>query len=624
MCGICGYVDAHKKLANMETLLRMADTLIHRGPDSSGYYLKGSIGFGFRRLSLLDLEFGDQPLYNEDHSIVVVCNGEIYNYVELRAGLMKKGHSFRTNSDIEVLPHLYEEYGIDFLNKLNGQFAFALYDAKQERLLLARDHFGICPLFYTIKNGVFVFGSEVKAILAHPLIKPEADMAGLDQILTFPGLASPRTMFKGINSLKAGCYLLFKNDDFQVRGYWDLDYPQEGGSSYDKPESYYVEELHNLLTESVKYRLQADVPVGLYLSGGLDSSLVAGITNRLYPESDIRSFSISFPGQEMSEEKFQRLSAKRINSLHTEIPFDWPEMTDRLVKVIYHSETPLKETYNTASLSLSEAAKASGVSAILTGEGADELFAGYVGYRFDQLRRNSTDKDDGYDFGKAVEDEIRRKLWGDENLFYEADYYALTETKRSLYSLGANESFSEFDCLNLELVDKEMIRGRHFIHQRSYIDFKLRLADHLLADHGDRVTLANSVEGRYPFLDIRLVEFATKIPPGLKLKGFTEKYILKQLAEGLVPPEIVRREKYAFVAPGSPYLLKQNIEWINDLLSFDLIKRQGYFNPVTVETLKQQYLEDGFSVNTTFDRDLLIIVITFGIFLDLFNIPYLN
>jgi asparagine synthase (glutamine-hydrolysing) len=317
--------------------------------------------------------------------------------------------------------------------------------------------------------------------------------------------------------------------------------------------------------------------------------------------------------------------ARQIGSTHNEIAFDWQEISRRLASAVYHSETPLKETYNTASLALSEAAKRNGISAILTGEGADEFFAGYVGYRFDQFRRqNKKSNDDSYDFEELLENELRLKLWGDEDIFYETDLYAFKEIKKALYSHMVNESFAEFDCLNFDLVNKERLRGRHFIHQRSYLDFKLRLADHLISDHGDRMTLAHSVEGRYPFLDISLAEFAREIPPDLKLNGFVEKYILKKVAEKFVPPEITEREKYAFLAPGSTYLLKQNIEWVNDLLSFDRIKRQGYFNPEAVEALKRKYAQEGFKLNLPFEPDLLIIVLTFGIFLESFEMACLN
>ena len=621
MCGICGYFDiSQERIPEKKVLENMADTLTHRGPDSSGYLIKENLGLGFRRLSLLDLAGGNQPLYNEDKTIVLICNGEIFNYLELKEKLIKKGHKFRTKTDVEVLIHLYEEYGLDFLNQLNGQFAFALYDYQEQQLILARDQMGICPLFYTIVDKFLIFGSEIKAILAHPLVKREVDLVGLDQILTFPGLISPRTMFKDINSLKSGHYLLMKDSQVKITEYWDLDYPQLNETSSTQPESYYTAKLQDLLIQSVKYRLHADVPVGVYVSGGLDSSLIAAIVNKIHPETDVHSFSIGFTDKNICESKYREILLKQLNFLHHDIWFDWDQISDNLVKAIYHSECPLKETYNTASLALSSCANTNHIKAVLTGEGADELFAGYVGYRLEQLRNQPRD----YSLESVLEDELRLKVWGDENIFYERDLYSYRETKLALYSSELNDRFSEFDCLNFELVNKNKIQNRHFIHQKSYLDFKLRLSDHLVADHGDRMALANSVEARYPFLDINLVEFTKEIPPHLKLNNLQEKYILKQSAKNFLPPEIIEREKFAFHAPGSPNLLKQNIEYINDILSSDLIKKQGYFNPVTINNLKNRYLQDDFHLNLPFDMDLLIIPLTFGIFLQEFKMPNIN
>ena len=247
MCGVCGYFDISKqRKAEKNILEKMANTLIYRGPDSSGYLIKDNLGLGFRRLSLIDLEGGNQPLYNEDKTIFLVCNGEIYNYRELKKQLIQQGHKFRTNTDVEVLIHLYEEYGLDFLNKLNGQFAFVLYDSHKQQLFLARDQMGICPLFYTIVDKFLIFASEIKAILAHPLVKREVDLVGLDQILTFPGLVSPRTMFKNINSLKSGHYINIKDFQVKITEYWDLDYPKIDETKDSQPESYYIEKLQEL------------------------------------------------------------------------------------------------------------------------------------------------------------------------------------------------------------------------------------------------------------------------------------------------------------------------------------------------------------------------------------------
>ena len=622
MCGLVGFVDTRaERKPDKELLTRMTDKLVHRGPDSAGYFVDHSVALGFRRLSIIDLESGDQPIYNEDGSLVLMCNGEIFNYLELKKVLIEKGHSFRTKSDVEVLLHLYEEYGIDFLDKINGQFAFVIYDLKNRRLLLARDHFGINPLYYTIANGLFIFSSEIKAILEHPQVPREVDLTGLDQTLSFPGLVSPRTMFKGIQSLRSGNYIMVENGNIAVKEYWDLDYPPLSAGFIGKSENEYVDELKDLLTRSVKYRLQADVPVGFYLSGGLDSSLIGALISRVAPDTRRHSFSIGFTDEDISETKHQRLMAEFTRSIHKEIIFDWSEIAERLTQMIYHCECPVRESYNTCSLALSAAAQNAGVKVVLTGEGADELFAGYVGYRFDNFRDRESKS---YDLETALEDELREKLWGDKDFFYEKDHLALREVKQTLYSAHVNALYREFDCLNHCLINKERLRGRHPLHQRSYLDFKLRLSDHLISDHGDRMTLANSVEGRYPFLDIDLVEFSTRLPPDLKLHNYIEKYILKRVAEDLLPREIVKREKFGFHAPGSPYLLRQGVEWINDMVSHERIKRQGYFNPDGIDRVRAEYTQNGFKLNLPFEDDLLIVVLTFGIFLDTFNLPNLN
>lgn len=622
MCGLTGYMDLRgERPAERTVVERMTAALVHRGPDSAGFHLDGPLGLGFRRLRILDLASGDQPLYNEDGSIVLVCNGEIFNYRELRAELQAKGHVFRTNTDVEVLVHLYEEHGVGLLQLLNGQFAFAIHDSRNRTLFLARDPFGINPLYYTVTGDELVFGSEVKALLEHPRVARAVDLTALDQVLSFPGVVPPRTLFKGIASVLGGQYLLARGGRLQTLEYWDLDYPTADQIEDGKPESYYVERLSELFTQAVRYRLQADVPVGLYLSGGMDSSLVAATAKQLRPLDLHRTFSITFQDPEIDEARYQRRMVEHIGATHCEVPFDEASISERLPKMVYHCERPVKESFNTCSLALAEAASRHGVKVVLGGEGADELFAGYVGYRFDQagLRGGSS-----WDVETALEDELRAELWGDEKIFYEQDLHALRDLKRALYSPRLNEDFHEFDSVRAGVVNKGRLLGRHYIHQRSYLDFKLRLSDHLLTEHGDHMVMAHSVEGRYPFLDIDLVEFAKTIPPRLKVNGLTEKYILKQVARQLVPPEVVQREKFGFRGPGSPYLLQRDIAWVKDMLSYDRIKRQGYFNPDTIEKLKARYSVSGARLNGHLETDFLMLVLTFNALIEIFRLPDVN
>ena len=623
MCGIAGIFQRRGGPTVDERLLQaMCRPLEPRGPDAYGQFLEPNLALGIRRLAIIDLETGDQPFFNEDRSVVSVCNGEIFNYRELRAGLEAKGHRFRSRCDVEVLPHLYEQYGINFVSELNGQFAFALFDRAEQRLFLARDHVGIAPLFYTQVGESLVFASEVKALLEHPGVPRSVHLTGLDQILCFPGIVSPHTAFENIHALKPGHHLCIESDRTQHVRYWDMAYPKGDGEGNPTPEKNYIERLEEALSRSVKLRLQADVPVGFYLSGGLDSSLIGALIKKCSNEPR-HSFSIGFTETSIDERRHQRLMAEQLGSLHHEILFDWQHISDRLEEAVYRAETPLKETYNTCSLALSSAVRDQNIKVVLTGEGADELFAGYVGYRFDK-KRSERQEELLPSPEKYLEDQIREHLWGTPDFFYEKEQHAFRDVRRALYSEAALERFQDFDALDSEPVDKTLLKGRHPVHLRSYLDFKLRLSDHLLADHGDRVAYANSVEARYPLLDLDVLELAKEIPPNLKLNGWVEKYILKRIGEQHLPATITEREKFSFVAPGSPFLIQQSIPWVQDLLSFERIQRQGYFNPNAVERLKKRYSSEGFRLNVPFETDLLIVVLTFGLLLDLFDLPNLH
>lgn len=617
MCGICGFIKFNGTVteADRAIIRNMNSKLIHRGPDAQDTVLFDRVALGFSRLSIIGLENGMQPIRNEDGTVVLICNGEIFNYIELREQLKKAGHSFRTASDVEVIVHLYEDHGMDFLNKLNGQFAFALYDTRINELFCARDQMGINPFFYTLTDNTFIFGSEIKAILEHPECVREVDRVGLDQVFTFAGLVSPRTMFKHINSLENGHFInVSPRGKITKKEYWDLVYPEgdpgPNGTSVDD----YVDRLEDLFEASIRLRLRADVPSGLYLSGGLDSSMIAMKVNQLVPQANKEAFSIDFMESQHSESLYQKLIARESNSRLNQKTFFYDDISTRLQHSVYHSECPIKETYNTASLSLSQAVRSKGIKVILSGEGADEFFAGYVGYRFDKMRAMNPSPS----APDRAEETLREKLWGDRSFFYEMNFLQFDQVKRSLYAADVASSFETINCLNYPLLNKERLLNRNVLNKRAYIDYKIRLVDHLVSDHGDRMALANSVEVRYPFLDKDLVEYSTQIPSSLKLHDFTEKYILKKMASRFVPQAVFEREKFHFIAPGSPYLLQKNIEYIQDILSYDRIRRQGYFNPDKIEALKKTYSQEGFTVNAPYESDLLIIVITFGILLDKF------
>ncbi len=624
MCGLAGYLDlTGRNRVKREVVERMTAALAHRGPDSDGYLVEREIGIGFRRLAILDLVTGDQPITDESSDVVAFCNGEIFNHEALRAELVATGHRFSTRTDIEVLAHLYEELGADLLDKLSGQFSLALYDRVRHRLMLARDPVGVTPLFYTIVAGQLVFGSEIKAILSHPGVPREVDLCGLDQVLSMPGLVSPRTMFAGVRSLPAGHYLIAEGGQIRVEKYWDLDYPLDSESGSGSGQLSAEEHLHLLeraLVDAVSARINADVPYGCYLSGGLDSALITAIASSLVAGRSLPSFSAVLAG-DLSEQPYQRLLARSLGTAHTEVPVSPESLVDGLRRAVYYSECPVKESYNVASMELSAAAHHAGLKFMLSGEGADELFGGYVGYKFDQRRVASASAKPGR---LLTEQEQRSaRLWGNPALLYGRREDELAAAKRAIYSPAAAERLAGHDYGDDLGLDRSLLKGRNILHQRSYLDFKLRLPDHLLGDHGDRMAMAHSVEVRYPFLDRQVIECARRMPPELKLKGYEEKYAVKRVAESRVPDRIIRREKFAFQANASPDLLRLDVAWLNDLLSAERIRREGYFAAAEVDRLRRSHLDTGADLQLMAQDDLLMVVITFGILLETFGLPSL-
>lgn len=621
MCGFVGcYTPGRRDAIAAELLDRMTRTLAHRGPDGRNIVLEPSLGLGFCRLAIVDPAGGDQPIRSEDGAVTLVCNGEIYDHAALRDALRRRGHVFRAEVDVEVLVHLYEERGTGFLDRLNGQFALALHDAARNRLLLARDPVGIAPLYYVWRDGTLLFASEIKALLEHPLVSRQIDLTALDQVVTFPGPVSPRSLFADIRSLPPGHLLILEEGEPRVRAYWDLDYPL--AADLDPAEAPDYDALEAGLSRAVARRLQADVEVGFYLSGGLDSSLIAALVGEHDRNHGLgrrrHAFSIGFPDRQIDERCQQELVAHRLGAQHHTALVDTAQIHARLRQAVWHAEAPLKESYNTCSLALSELVNRNGLKVVLTGEGADELFGGYVGYRLDARPRRPAE-----DFsleGQLARDR-RRYLWGDPDFFYERDYAALAELKSALYAPDLAAELESFDCCLEPVVDTTRIAGRHPLHQRSYVDFKLRLADHLLADHGDRVAYAHSVEARYPFLDPEVIEWARTAPPACLVRDGVEKAPLRRIAAGRLPSQIAARQKFGFVAPSSAALLQAGIPWIEDLLSHGRIARAGYFNADTVERLKARHRTPGFALNTTFETDLLMIVLTFEILRDCFDIP---
>ncbi len=600
MCGICGIYNLYEKKPIEEKIVdKMLYAIRHRGPDGENKYVTDRMALGFNRLSFLDLTGGMQPLFNETKEISMVCNGEIFNYQELKAKLLAQGHHFKTATDVEVILHLYEEYGLDFPKYLNGQFAIALYDAKKEELYLVRDQIGICPLFYTIADERVIFASEIKGILEYPNIERKLNLKAVDQLMNFPGVVSPNTFFKGIYSLEAGHMLCIRKEQEPVNiEYWDLLYEQE---IEDKGEDYYVERLRELLKESIRRRLIADVPIGFYVSGGLDSSIVACYIGKFLLDS-FYSFSAEIGSGDLDESRFQKMVKECVKSEHYSVKVGEEEIWKHLSDVIYHAEGAVKESYDVAAFLLSDLVSKSPAKAVLTGQGSDEFFCGYVGYMVDLFRnmqKNQMTKE---------ECEINERLWGDPYFRFERNHAEIRKIHANLYHSDIREEMEHFASWVNSPIDINKVKGLSSQKRRSYIDYKLRLSDHLLTEHGDRMFFSHSVEGRHPFLDAELLSFVRTIPDKYKLKGVNEKYILKKAGAGIVPEPILKRKKFPFQAPGMSSLIKK----ANDMpyLSEEYIKKYGIFDWNQVNDLKNIYSQDGFQLMGAYEIDYLLIVMT--------------
>lgn len=601
MCAICGVLEWRgRKGIERENILRMQAALRHRGPDGSGMLMLKGAALGFDRLSFLDLEGGMQPLQNEDGTIAMVCNGEIFNFPELRQELEAKGHSFRTRTDVEVIVHLYEEEGLDFPKRLNGQFAIALYDERSGQLLLVRDQVGICPLFYTVCGGQVIFASEIKGILEYPGVERRLNLKAVDQLMNFPGVVSPTTFFDGIYSLRGGHMLQIRpGEEIRDLEYWDLCYSAE--EEEDKGEAYYVERLRELLKASISRRLVADVPIGFYISGGLDSSVVACYIGK-YLLNSYYSFSAEIAG-ELDESRFQQIIHDYVHSTHYKTVITEEELWTNLSKVIYHAESGVKESYDVAAYLLSGLVSASPAKAVLTGQGSDEFFCGYVGYMVDLFRGMQKDK------MTPEELALNEKLWGDPWFRFERNHPELRKIHQKVYSKDVWGQLDRFSALAESPVNVDRLRGLSTQKRRSYIDSKLRLADHLLGEHGDRMFFSHSVEGRHPFLDMELLEFVRTIPDKYKLNGTNEKYILKKAAQGIVPDEILKRKKFPFQAPGMSAMVKRSNGRL-EFLSDGLLKKYGVFDVDYVHEMLRQYSQSGFKLMGAYEIDYLLIVMT--------------
>ena len=600
MCGICGIFDWNGRTEiDPEILERMLRSIRHRGPDGSQTLLLPQLALGFNRLSFLDLEGGMQPIQNEDRTVSMVCNGEIFNFQDLREELTAKGHRFSTKTDVEVILHLYEEYGLDFPKRLNGQFAIALYDSRKNQLLLVRDQIGIAPLFYTTVNGRVIFASEIKAILEHPGVPRRLNLKAVDQLMNYPGVVSPVTFFDGVRALQGGHMLrITPGQETEDIEFWDLCYQAQ---EEDLGEEYYVEKLREMLKRAISRRLVADVPIGFYISGGLDSSVVACYIGK-YLLNSCYSFSAEIGSGELDESRFQQIIRECVGSTHYSTKVAEAEIWQNLPSVIYHAESAVKESYDVAAFLLSGLVRRSPAKAVLTGQGSDEFFCGYVGYMLDQFRAMQRGQ------MSPEECEVNERLWGDPYFRYERIHPEIRKIHEKIYSPALRGEIESFSAWAESPINVERVRGLSSQKRRSYIDCKLRLSDHLLGEHGDRMFFSHSVEGRHPFLDAELLDFVVTIPDKYKLNGTNEKYILKKAAKGIVPEEILKRKKFPFQAPGMSALVKQSDG--GEFLSDALLKKYGIFDTGYVNEMKRVYRQSDFKLMGAYEIDYLLIVMT--------------
>jgi len=598
MCGICGKLEFERNLSVKAGLVRsMLDTIRHRGPDDEGIYVSSQVGLGHRRLSIIDLASGHQPLCNENGTIWIVFNGEIYNYRELRALLLDKGHVLKTQTDTEVIVHLYEELGPRCLEKLRGMFAFALWDENTRTLFLARDRVGIKPLYYTLTDQAIVFASEIKAILADPAVKRELAPEIIDRFLTFLYVPGEETLLRGIHKLAPGHYLLIKDGKVEIRQYWDLQFfkPSTRPSLKDA-----VDDLSSLLSEAVELHMVADVPVGVLLSGGMDSTAVLSCAAER-TRKEISSFTVGFSDSGAADERpYARRAAEMCGSRHHDMTISARDFAEFLPRYVWHMEEPVCEPPAIAMYYVSKFAR-NYVKVLLSGEGGDEAFAGYENYRsitwLERLKQVWPALNGAASWGLSqINSWVRSARVAKYVPLVDATfpdyYYSRTSTPYRNSGNGIGELYSaDF----MATIDREYtvepvrklfstVKQQGILDQMLYIDTKTWLPDDLLIK-ADKMTMANSLELRVPLLDHRVLEFAASLPPHYKLKGFALKYIWKKVLAKRISGAILKRRKAGFPVPYESWLQKDLSDQIHSILTDRRTLQRGYFNTVAVGKL---------------------------------------
>ncbi len=607
MCGIVGFYNFSEGTERKKNIVRrMLSRIEHRGPDESGMFISDKVCLGSVRLSIFDIENGTMPINSMDDNYWIVFNGEVYNFPELKKDLVEKGYVFRTNTDTEVVLNMYIEYGSSFLNKLNGQFAIAIWNSLKEELFLARDRVGIRPLYYTKKDDVFVFGSEMKAFLEFPGIDFRISKKTLNQVLTFWTKIKADTFFEDFYEVPPGSFMRVRSSESSIVKYWN--YPEPDSQSNFESIEDAMEEFEALYKDSIRLRMRADVPVAAYLSGGLDSSVTTSYIKD-YSKELLQTFSLGFEEKEFDESSYQEIASNYFNTKHTGVTCKSDELLNHFRDIVWSSEIPVLRTSPIPMSLLAKEVRKRDIKVVITGEGADEILGGYNIFKESKIRRFWA-KDPNSKYRSLLLNKLYpyiTRLNNAPNSVLKMFFgYKLTETESPVYShlLRWNNTSrlkkyltSKYDLeqANYDPIE-EFIQGLgdnfneySALQKAQLIELNVFMSGYLLSSQGDRVSMANSVEGRYPFLDHRIVEFCFNLPDDYKLKILNEKYILKRLMKGRIPKEILERSKQAYRAPIQSIFSSKHIpEEINRMLTEKFIEEAGIFDKEKVMTLKHK------------------------------------
>ncbi|MCM8805135.1 MAG: asparagine synthase (glutamine-hydrolyzing) [Candidatus Omnitrophica bacterium] len=603
MCGICGIVRKNDKV-DEQLVRKMASTMNHRGPDEEGFVFSGSCGFGHKRLSIIDLTTGRQPISNENNKLFLICNGEIYNFKQLRETLEKTGHIFKTKSDNEVIIHLYEQYGVECLKFLRGMFAFAIWDSEKKILFLARDRLGKKPLVYSIKGNDIYFASEIKALLEVDDISKEIDTAAMDLFLTYQAIPSPYTIFTHIRKLQPGHFLLWKDGSVKIERYWQIDFTKK---LILKDEQEYIDAMWEKLKEATKIRMISDVPLGAFLSGGIDSSTIVGIMSE-FSTSPVKTFSIGFEETDFSELKYAKIVAQKFSTEHNEFIVR-PDIISILPKLVWHYNEPFADSSMVPTYYVARETRKH-VTVALNGDGGDENFAGYTRYWQTKLlekiyflyKKNPCGRKKILNFFSSAYKKypsnffFRIWKWLDETDRYGFDYaYARriisfsSDFRSDIYSDEMKGRISGFDSISIAKNLWNNAGDIDLLEKMLATDFQLYLPDVLMVKM-DIATMANSLEARSPFLDNEFVELIASFPAQLKMRNFKSKYILKKKLKSFLPEQIVSRKKMGFGIPVGRWFRKELKNFLQEILLSEASLKRGYFKQEMIRKIVAQHI----------------------------------